>query len=358
MDTVIFLGAGAGKADGVPLQTELFQTFFDLPRTTEPRNTLADHITSFFSNVFGRDAGGAPGLPMPTFEEALGVLDLAILRNEGVKGLITAEGGLGNITVTRRNLILGLAAVLDRPSVVSTNHSILVSRLRDQSLLQRVAFVTTNYDTLLDDAIDAEAVAGARGTGSVVDYGFENLNPTPVGVFEEPRRFLCLKIHGSLNWLLCPVCDKLDVTYDTNGATRLVDDQAAARCLRCETLRTPVIVPPSYYKDLSNVHLGVVWNKTSQTLQAADHIIFCGYSFPDADIHIKYLLKRSELNRDRTARPLQITLVNNYTGKSHEEREIDFRRYSRFFGAIAVHDSDMSFEEFAGNPSLVFNSTG
>ena len=37
---------------------------------------------------------------------------------------------------------------------------------------------------------------------------------------------------------------------------------------------------------MSNVYLSSVWNKAEHAFRNSDLVIFCGYSFPDADIHI------------------------------------------------------------------------
>jgi hypothetical protein len=79
------------------------------------------------------------------------------------------------------------------------------------------------------------------------------------------------------------------------------------------------------------------------------HIVFCGYSFPDADIHIKYLLKRAQSNRDM---PLKITVVNNHPGKKATDAQQERYRYMRFLGN-AVEYTDKSFEQFASDPFLV-----
>jgi hypothetical protein len=51
---------------------------------------------------------------------------------------------------------------------------------------------------------------------------------------------------------------------------------------------------------LNNAFLSAIWNRTDVALCKIKHIIFCGYSFPDADLHIKYLLKRVQTNRNDT----------------------------------------------------------
>ena len=109
----------------------------------------------------------------------------------------------------------------------------------------------------------------------------------------------------------------------------------------------PVIVPPTFFKDLSNVFLGVVWHQAECRLQEAEHIIFCGYSFPEADMHVKYLIKRAQINRTRT---LKVSIVNYHPGKSSDRVEEELKRYTRFLGR-EVDYTEFSFEEFAAAPA-------
>jgi hypothetical protein len=100
---------------------------------------------------------------------------------------------------------------------------------------------------------------------------------------------------------------------------------------------------------LNNVFLSSIWSRTDGALRKVKHIAFCGYSFPDADIHIKYLLKRAQTNRDT---PLRVTVVNNHPGKKDAEAQQERDRYVRFLGR-AVEYTDKSFEEFAADPFMV-----
>jgi len=76
----------------------------------------------------------------------------------------------------------------------------------------------------------------------------------------------------------------------------------------------------------------------------AKRIIFCGYSFPDADIHLKYLLKRVEINKGKTP---EIIIINNHNGKPDIQAKSEKERYERFFSSKErVHFTDRSFEQF------------
>ena len=126
---------------------------------------------------------------------------------------------------------------------------------------------------------------------------------------------------------------------------RLFTEVEKAFCKKCETMYCPIIVPPTYYKDMSNVFLQTVWNKAERILRVSDLVVFCGYSFPDADMHIKYLIKRAQTNRST---PLRFMVVNQYPEKTQGETDDEKMRYERFLGKVEY--SKYSFEEFAQTP--------
>ena len=95
---------------------------------------------------------------------------------------------------------------------------------------------------------------------------------------------------------------------------------------------------------MANFYLQEIWRRAEKALSSARRIVFCGYSFPDADIHVKYLLKRVEVNRVCTP---QIYVVNNHALKSNDQKVAEENRYKRFFiDRKKVHYTDHSFEDF------------
>ena len=160
---------------------------------------------------------------------------------------------------------------------------------------------------------------------------FTNYN-TRDEAFGEIDRIPLYKLHGSLNWLYCHVCETMDLTGREKGVIHIIrptNDTRDTLCSQCKNLKEPVIVPPTYFKEYNNYFLNQVWHKAEQDLRRVEKIFFCGYSFPDADMQIKYLLKRIETNRN--GQPLKVYVANGYTGKSPEEKDLERKRYNRFF---------------------------
>ena len=346
MKTAIFLGAGASAAEGAPIQRELFQLYFR-SKNIRKYPQVFQELSKFFKAIFNIDLNKPVGtIAFPTFEEALGILDLSEMRRESFRGFDFAGAAPhGNkVQLIRLYLVLVMSkAIADGLSdkKEQRSHDLLISNLRRQGLLDRTIFISTNYDLVIDDAL-----------GWQIDYGVEFSGPGPnpfgsQGAAAAPAVKL-LKLHGSLNWLYCPVCNNLN-SYESKAVLSLMSEgKPTNQCGFCRSVMSPVIVPPTFYKDMSRVFLSSIWNKTENALREVNHVIFCGYSLPDADMHIKYLLKRMQTNRDRPDL-VRFTLFNHRKGKSKAEADAEQERYVRFLGK-KVTNTRKSFQEFARNP--------
>jgi len=352
-DTAIFLGAGASKAEGAPLQGELFREYFSSPRYKASHDEMDRELASFFLLMFGLDVdhGDTSKMVFPTFEEVLGLTDLAILRKEAFRNFDIENRAVnsGRLRFIAQYLVFLVAKVLDsKLSGPATLHRKLVRALHAADALRDTVFVSSNYDILIDNALTE-----LYDDDIDLDYGVEFRNFERPDDWKRPRREKCValfKPHGSLNWLFCPACNELEITPKEKGVvTRLISDFTKASCAECGSVYSPLIVPPTFYKDLNNVFLSSIWNRTDIALRRVRHVVFCGYSFPDADIHIKYLLKRAQTNRGA---PLKFTVINHFPKKPTTVCAEEEYRFSRFLGP-AVNYTKMSFEEFVDDPMVV-----
>lgn len=273
-------------------------------------------------------------------------------RNFDIEGRAPTSGRLRLIA---QYLVFLVARVLDfKLRGHAEHHRGLVTKLREADQLRNVLFISTNYDILIDNALDDQ-----HHHDIDVDYGVDFRNFDRPGDWSRPRRdrsVFLFKPHGSLNWLFCPTCNELEITPKEKGVvTRLISEYADQRCTVCRTVFSPLIVPPTFYKDLNNVFLSEIWNRTDIALRKVNHIVFCGYSFPDADIHIKYLLKRAQTNRDGNA-PLRVTVINHHADKLPEDSQQEERRFKRFLGD-RVDYTEKTFQQFAADPDAVLHSS-
>jgi hypothetical protein len=352
VETAIFLGAGASKAEGAPLQGDLFHEYFSSPSYKSSNDPMDQELKRFFQLMFeiNVDQSSTTKIDFPTFEEVLGLTDLAILRKEAFRHF-NIEGrsvNSGQLRFIAQYLVFLVAKVLESKLAGQTTvHKNLVKKLDSEGVLRKVAFISTNYDILIDNALTE------LHDEVDLDYGVEFRNFERGNDWkrpEESKRVSLFKPHGSLNWLFCPTCNELEITPKEKGVvTRLISNFAQESCPVCRSVYSPLIVPPTFYKDLNNVFLSSIWSRTDNMLRKVRHVVFCGYSFPDADIHIKYLLKRAQTNRET---PPRITVVNHFPKKPKRACDEERNRYKRFLGDT-VDYTRKSFEEFVDDPMAI-----
>lgn len=331
---VIILGAGASKSERVPVQDELFEEFYRRYRKMVKDNAWGLEIEEAFNDFF-RDCWGIDyqdeDVNFPTFEECFGILDLARLRGESLKGYNKEM-----INKVRGALMFRIVDTLNYKTshikMVRNCHKDLIDRLKKDEKLKQTAFISLNYDLIIDNVLRDHP-------NFQPDYGIEFVDS---GRHNEDEQILLLKIHGSLDWLYCPTCNQLKLTpAEDIGKTAYYP----IYCQMCGTPMEPVIVLPTFYKEMSNPFIRGVFLKADKILREADRIFICGYSFPDADMHIKYLLKRGEMFRGETP---EIYVINNHRDKTSKQKEDEERRITRFFkNKDNVHYTNLSFEEFS-----------
>ncbi len=348
MKLAIILGAGASASEGAPIQNNLFKEYFNsIKRKQSIPHEMERELANFFLLIFGIDVDheNLDSVQFPTFEEAMGILDLAERRKESLRDfdLENLAANSNRIRFIRQYLVLLMAKIIDEKLKESKGfHSSLVEKLRSVEQLMSTVFISTNYDILIDNALTS------LYPDYSLDYGVDFTNFYDINGWKKPdiNPIELYKIHGSLNWLYCPTCNKLTLTPKDKGVIRLLTDFSNSTCKTCESVIVPIIVPPTYFKDMSNIFLSLVWHKAEMSLVNVDHIVFCGYSFPDADIHIKYLLKRIQTIK---AVPISFTVFNHHEGKTPGIIEEEKNRYTRFLGRN-VHYTSKSFEDFANDP--------
>lgn len=360
MKITIFLGAGASAAENLPIQNELFSQYFKyiLPKNKNKR--MNRELAKFFKDLFFIDVinDDVENINFPTFEEVLGVLDLADQKRESFKNYKSESYDDNNTSISyiRQSLIMLTAYALNNANDASNSyHKLLLSNLIKEGLIYDTNFISANYDIHIDNAI--ASIYDEKDLPIMLNYGidFTNFDLSKTS-WEKPKDPMInlYKIHGSLNWLYCPICNSITLTPYEGGVMRIIENIKHAKCLNCGELTVPIIVPPTYFKNMSNVFLSTVWNKSERILRESDVLVFCGYSFPEADMHIKYLLKRVQTSRKKDN--LKIIVVNNHSQKRNSLREKEKNRYERFLGKDIIY-TEYSFEEFAKDPKKIINLT-
>ncbi len=148
----------------------------------------------------------------------------------------------------------------------------LLGMLRDGKTVGKNTFITFNYDTVLEDALEALAVPYA--------YGFKKQTVNWHSSMRADRNLAVetrvLKLHGSVNW---GRKGKMGRSFTVYG--RYSD------LLKNGIL--PELVPPTWRKVFQD-QLADIWDVAVETLQSATRVVIIGFSIPPTDTHFKYLL--------------------------------------------------------------------
>jgi len=149
-----------------------------------------------------------------------------------------------------------------------------------------------------------------------------------------------LKLHGSINWLYCKTCHRLELGLSDSKRYLKVMNRVAgpsiqqalltdgSPCPTCQSKLRPLLVAPTHLKDYRNPHLAQVWYEAERVLRDATRAIFIGYSLPEDDVEVIYLLKRSLAHLP----PAKITVVEYDPAMPVATAHPVGRRYRTLFG--------------------------
>ena len=223
--------------------------------------------------------------------------------------------------------------------------SALIKRLYSFNNDRRFTFVTFNHDLLIEKSLERLSHSETYknipwNLSQAYNIGFEGYRK----VRGQPRVFRMngsresvriLKLHGSLNWVY-------RVKSGTDPKNSIRNPSTIPHCVNSQKIRTslsqkignrryklvPLIVPPIYEKSSKNqTILGPLWQAASDALRSADEIIVFGYSFPDADVSAKALLRKSFCSKKQQALVTVIDTNPYVAAKIAELFEVESLRY-------------------------------
>lgn len=339
--TVLFLGAGATKSVQGPLTDEILPRVYENNLSWMAADPKAARLAGFLQQEFhlrpGLKKEQCPSLPL-----LLSLIDMALDRRE----LFAPNWDVEILAELRQQIELGIFDVLEEALVKfpTNNHYQLLERLFPGTEVPAV--ISTNYDLVVDTTLMSLSTGRLLPAGGIPNYhcGIANL-----AMLRPEQKFgTLLKLHGSLNWLYCRTCQRLEL--GATESTRFISkfEYIVGRDLRssltadgtpcpvCGRPLRPLLVAPSHLKDYRNPHLGQVWYEAQRVLRQADKVVFVGYSLPDDDVEVVYLLKRGLAHIQD---PRKITVVeycqDNPKIEAHEHPV--GRRYAALFGDIEFH---------------------
>ena len=335
--TVIFLGAGATKACGGPLTGEILPNILKGKNpsqsptavgSAERIDLLEDFLTQQFHVTAKSKDEHYPALPL-----LMSLIDVALDRRQPLH----AQWDLLRVSELREAIELGIFDHLEERlrKAPTNNHWQLIQNIYPPP--NEPVIISTNYDLIIDTALMFVS-EGRYPEGKLPDYRCSIR--TEFYSSEQGYFGTLLKLHGSLNWLYCRSCNRLEIGASESRKylkvlRRLVgpslDESYTSDgkpCPTCGTKLRPLLIAPTHLKDYRNPHVAQVWHEAERVLRDANRVIFIGYSLPDDDLQVIYLLKRSMAH----LRPDQITVVEYDQKRKTALNNPVGRRYRSLFG--------------------------
>ena len=333
---VFIFGAGASASEGGPLSNDLLPESFKKFKNDARVKNVKEYIRDVYHNNCDDNSN------IPNFEEILGPIDIALQKQEHISSKWNNE----KLAILRNDLIYCICKILEK--TLEHNHKYHANFIDDllgkhYKRWNKCNFINLNYDILLDNALtklgDKYKIDGHENEYKIdLDYGIRFRNETELEIIEDKDlsemwhppgkiKVHLLKLHGSLNWLYCPTCNSIKITPKKKGVMKIFTE-----FLLCESdssEQRPLIVPPAFIKAYDNPYLVSIWLQAERILQKASRVYFIGYSMPEADIQIQYLLKKS-LFRENSSSP-KIIVVDR---ENNSENNDVHKRYKRLFGDI------------------------
>lgn len=347
--TAIIFGAGATKACGGPQTDEILPWAFG-PLTRWPdifsrEGMIEREVGNFLKDVFGVDAKKAQKEDFPPLPLLLSLVDTAIDRNEALSGVFGGVWDRMRLLDVRRSFEYLIFAVLQhslshqKGSNTPTSYDRLLRLVRDSTQDEPIV-ITLNYDLLAEHAM--MRLSGAQQLPANPIFPDFGCSVATDAVKRAGRFGTLLKIHGSLDFLYCPGCQRLDVALSPDGRpVKALNDlfqeqhdeldssySCRGRRCGCGVNVQPIMITPTALKDYRNPHVSRIWYEAHRHLREAERVIIVGYSLPSDDVHVIYLLKRALGHLE----PAAITVV------VHDERRRNLvdhpvgRQYRALFG--------------------------
>lgn len=341
MSMAIFMGAGASRPFGFPLTNDilpriregiasgrLFQQFYAGERDAAE----LDEYLRLLMPGFGQN-----DIVLPPITDVLSLIDYSLLVSiNPLRSRMAQE-----LVRFRRLLEKAIYDVLRPPYQPTAAPEPLIrfaGRLRELAAATAggLGVISTNYDTAVEVEL-FKTYAGDLAGG--FDFGFGWRNPMGGELCDRPTTpvFRYYKLHGSVNWLRCELCEHIYINpRGAIGALGFNDEQSPGNTCHCDhwPLR-PVLVAPSLIRDVRDVNLLEIWKHALELLRTAEQWVIIGYSFLPEDIAIRSLLIRAW--QGRTERPRIVVVQQGDDPATRSRYRVFFPECDYFTGGLEAY---------------------
>lgn len=343
-ETVFVFGAGASYGDGVPLQADIIPRIIEDKDPQLRSSDTAKRIREFLTRNF------AYGEQCPSLEEVFGFIDFFI-KNELS---LSKDWGLHELFQLKSDLTKVIHYLISKNTARSEHFRIFWEEVK--SKCPEIGVITTNYDTLIDEAFDRiyprclidyciDFVNYRHPDAGVpFDWWVDPKKPTSFNDGGVATRIKLIKLHGSLNWKYCSCCGQVALTPWQHQINLKLDsyetflDTQVTECPFDGNRLSSLLQVPTHLKINPNYIFNKLYDEASYLVGNAKQIVFVGYSFPEADVHIRALVRRCFAEDGR------IVVINKSRAKDLRHRYEGLAKHVDYF--------EYTFERFVKSKLL------
>ena len=294
----VFMGAGASKAFGYPLTTDILPAIKEslkaeklFSESDNPARDRRDLARNFRKMMPGWKR---KGIDPPPITDVLSLIDYT--KTAAIAGMMGSSPA--KLARFRKLLELAICEVINDVYFDGTWDPLcnrFVKWLLEDS--ENMGLITSNYDIEVEMRIFQEF--SRTEIGRRFDFGYAWRDPNENDLYPRPKNPLMriYKLHGSLNTLRCDYCEhtyiNIDGPIDYIAAKENAEREDFNSCYCGHHVLSLVLVAPSIVRDVRNVDLLQTRKNSLEWLRGADEWYIIGYSFPPEDLAIRSMLMRA-----------------------------------------------------------------
>jgi hypothetical protein len=360
------LGAGFSIPAGAPTQAQILGDIFDLEGTNERIEKAKSALQAFLHDDLRIDPSDRSHVAL---EDIYTPIDRCIADGTALKSRTPADlkniredlGYLISLAISRRianRLMSGppVSYIRDFARYIvdkAAKRADLAANTQQSARAKEydpLSIISLNWDILLDNALhwalqehDPNLVGDYDPFG-VVDYccyvssldaGDPRIRTGLWSLGCRGYNVKLLKLHGSMNWLQCPNCQRLFVHFGEKE--EILNRVGSEHCRHCKksgynNQLAGSLVMPTFLKDLTNFQIKLVWQNASVELMEARRLVFIGYSLTQADFEFRQLLSRM-VHKDAA---VDVVLFEGPSDEDKRRFKTETDRYRQFFGRRAL----------------------
>lgn len=301
--TVLILGAGFSVSGNIPTQNNLLKEIVNwskLDGTTALQKETWKNFQTFFKRSLGKV------LKNYYVEDIFTIFDIAQINKEGFRSntFEQVQSASNSLLSSIRSYLM---YAVESNFVIKNDcyNDLAIKLLRKRHSFDKndkMSIISLNWDNYFDKILTYKISSHQAQLNNIgldyctYDYSFSN-NLTIPSILKKAAgkiNFKLLKPHGSINWGYCSNCNRLYISYGKKIQSKFECVKYCNKRFKKNRIDlSPILITPTFLKDLGNLHLKNIWSNAGIEISEANKLIFIGYSLRPEDFYFRQLLAKN-----------------------------------------------------------------